>query len=331
LKWQPNAYHTDMPVPQPWIGLIHFTTKVITFSAFGPREANAQGAGPSVYVDTTLNRTAPLIAPILVTAVTAIGQAKTLYVKIARAPHLSNEPPLSTDKTFAWGFTLTYDTSMFKVNVIGTDITEEPATVTTTAQFLKRRMYSFDPDGSTFGYIGWGVSGFYTTSFASGESPPGTLTLGDTYIGTSDPTTIPLPADYFDATNGPYAPDHGRQLGSNYDYAYTENSTQAVLQPDGVTTVTDPTYCLLAIIKLTSVAVPTGSYGGSAFHLSNIILIQQDGSTNYFGPSGGTTMDAYYVKVPAAPEFPLGLGVVMMIAPAIVAAYLWRKRPKKVD
>jgi len=28
LKWQPNAYHTDMPVPQPWIGLIHFTTKV---------------------------------------------------------------------------------------------------------------------------------------------------------------------------------------------------------------------------------------------------------------------------------------------------------------
>jgi hypothetical protein len=249
-----------------------------------------------------------------------------LYVKIARAPHVSTEPALDTDKTFSWGFTLTYDTTVFQIASLSTDITEEPASVTTAAQFLKRRMYAFDADGSITGTPEmWYLSGFYKTGFAAGEGTPGVLTVGNSLIAPS-PTTVPLPPEYvtFSAT----APDSGRHAGSNYDLPYTENATQAKLQADG-STLTDPSYCLLAIIKFTATAVPPVDYLGSAFALSDIILLQGDTTTNYFYTSGGTTMDGYYVKVPLVPEFPLGLGIVTSLATLIPVIYLWRRRPKK--
>lgn len=296
------------------------TIAIILSLTFGSQPVRAAGTGPTVYVDTTLYRTTLLTTPVIVTAATSVGSAKTIYVKLARAPQENHEPELPTDKTFAWGFTLTYDTTMFRIASIATDITEEPLTVTTVAQFLKRRMYAYNPDP-----LVWELSGIYSTSFAKGEGTPGVLTLGDTLVAPS-PTTVPLPPEYFDGTIGPTAPDVGRHLGTSYDLPSTLNSTQAVLQLDGSTTVTDPSYCLLAIIKLTATAVPPGGYAGSAFHLSDIILIDADTQTSYFASSGGSTMDGYYVKTPVVPEFPLGLAPTMALAAAIPIVYLWRRR-----
>jgi len=306
---------------------------MLLLSALGPREAKALRTEPTFYVDSLLYRAPaqqPLTSPIIFPAVTSVGQARTLYVKIARAPHETSEPALLTDKTFTWGFTLTYDTSMFKIASVTTDVTEEPPTVTTAAQFLKRRIYTFDTDPFSPTYNTWYVSGFYGTSFGKGETTPGVLTVGNTLVS-PDPTTVALPAEYSAPDTGPTAPDKGRHAGSNYDLPYTENATQAVLQLDGATTVTDPSYCLLAIIKLTSVAVPTADYVGSAFHLSDVGLLEYDGKTDYFASSGGTTMDGAYVKIPPPiPEFPLGLAPILMLAPAIPIVYLWRTRKKQV-
>ena len=294
--------------------------------AFGPQPVEAQGT-PMIYIDNLVFRTpaTPQTSPWVYPAVTVIGQTRLLYVKIARAPHDSTEPQLDTDKTFSWGFTLTYDTTMFQIASMTTDVTEEPITVTTAAQFLKRRVYAFDADGSVTGTPEmWYLNGFYTTSFAKGEGSPGVLTVGGTLLAPS-PATVTLPPEYvtFSAT----APDSGRHAGSNYDLPYTENATQAKLQADG-STITDPSYCLLAIIKLTSIAVPPGGYPGSALHLSDIIMLQGDTTTNYFYTSGGTTMDAYYVAQPV-PEFPLGVGLATSLATLIPIIYLWRRRPKK--
>jgi hypothetical protein len=312
---------------------IYVTVSIVAIAlmlslAFGPQPVKAQGE-PMVYVDSLLYRAPaqqPLTSPVIIPAVTSLPATKTIYVKIARAPHESTEPALDTDKTFSAGFTLTYDTSMFQIASLSTDVTEEPASVTTAAQFLKRRMYAFDADGSITGTPEmWYLSGFYTTSFAKGEATLGTLTVGGTIIAPS-PTTVPLPPEY--VTYSATAPDSGRHAGSNYDLPYTENATQAKLQADG-STITDPSYCLLAIIKFTAIAVPSVDYPGSIFQLSDVIMLQGDTTTNYFYSSGGTTMDGYYVQVPLVPEFPLGLGIVTSLATLIPVIYLWRRRPKK--
>lgn len=298
--------------------------------AIMPGEVSAPPAttGPTIFIDNLVYRpTAPLVSPYILPAVTGPNIARTLYVKIARGPQENHEPGLPTDKTFSWGFTLTYDTTVWKVANLGTDVTEEPLTVTTAAQFLKRRVYACDFDGSITGVPGvWYLNGFYTTSFAKGEATLGTLTVGGTLLAPS-PAATPLPIEYFDPAFGPNAPDAGRQMGEFYDLPYTLNASQVKPQDDG-SSVTDPAYSLLAIIKFTSVAAPPPGYAGSAFHLSDIILLQADTTSNYFASALGTTMDAYYVKVPAAPEFPFGLGVIMMIAPAVALMYLWRTRKK---
>jgi len=59
----------------------------------------------------------------------------------------------------------------------------------------------------------------------------------------------------------------------------------------------------------------------------------QDGiSDDYMTPDGffhpATVYDGDY-NMPPTPEFPLGIGLLMAIAPAIPIIYLWRKRPKK--
>jgi hypothetical protein len=46
---------------------------------------------------------------------------------------------------------------------------------------------------------------------------------------------------------------------------------------------------------------------------------------------GGTTMDGYYVKIPSAPEFPLGLGIVTSLATLIPVIYLWRSKSKRKE
>jgi hypothetical protein len=43
-----------------------------------------------------------------------------------------------------------------------------------------------------------------------------------------------------------------------------------------------------------------------------------------------TTYDGYFNQSPPPiPEFPLGLGIVMLVAPAVAIVYLWRARPKR--
>jgi len=301
-------------------------TIMIAAILFSLPKAHAATPFPTIYVDTTLNRVTPLLTPITVTS-KAAGATQAFYIKVARAPHETTEPTaLGTDKTFAYQFRLNWDNTMFGISNIATRVSEEPATVTTTAGFLKRRMYSYDPDGSTYGYIGWGVAGTYSTSFQK-SNDTGTLLVGNTL--TADPTPSPLPPEYFDPDLGLYAPDKTRHLGANYDLPYTVNATQAVPQPDPdiPTTVTDPTYILLGIVTLTSRGAPPADYAGSAFHLSDVLLFDY-GEPNPRPYLPVDTFDAYYIKVPVVPEFPLGLGLAMLLTTAIPVVYVWRTRKK---
>lgn len=290
-------------------------------------EAHAAYPNPTVYVDTTLNRATPLLTPIIVAAKTSVGATQLFYIKVARAPHETTEPTaLGTDKTFAYQFRLSWDPSMFYLR-LASHVIEEPATVSTTANFLKRRQYTYTGVSGVDGSTIWEIGSIYQTSFAK-SNDTGTVLCGNTL--TADPTTAPLPSEYFDPTIGPTAPDVGRQMGDNYDLPYTENATQAVLQLDGSTIVTDPQYVLLGVITLTAKAIPpAGTYPGSAFHLSDILLFNY-GSPNPAPYTPVDTFDAYYVKVPVVPEFPLGLGIIMMLAPAIPIAYIWRSRRKAI-
>jgi hypothetical protein len=97
-----------------------------------------------------------------------------------------------------------------------------------------------------------------------------------------------------------------------------------ITQPDG-TTIGDTNYNTLCSIRLQQTALlPAGSTGYRAFTLSDILLFERDGLHDY----PGTTFPAYIGGIPVVPEFPLGLGFVMLLAPAIPIVYLWRTRKK---
>lgn len=292
-------------------------TLMISIVLFGPTTAHAYTlTNPTVYVDTTLNRTVPLQTFIEIPFKTAVGQTQTLYIKVARAPHETHEPPLGTDKTLGYQFRLSWDPDMFYLRHY-TDVQEEPPTVSTTANFLKRRMYIYNPD-----LLAWELSGIYSPNLAKANHT-GTVIVGNTLTAPS-PTTVPLPAEYFDPIIGPTAPDAGRHSGANYDLPYTENATQPAPQLDGLTTITDPQYVLLGVITLTAKAVPPPGYTGSSFHLSDVVLINY-GAGQYLPVE---TFDAVYGFLPVTPEFPLGLDFIILLTTAILVVYIWRHKPR---
>jgi len=310
---------------------LYVTLSIVLFSmlllsALGPREAKASPAGPTVYVDYLEYRDPVadglLTESFIYPAVSAVGDAYPIVVKVANAPHETSEPALTTDKTWAWQFRLSWDPTMWKLASI-TDVVEAPLGEPRAEQFLKRHIYSYATLTSR-----WSLKTTYSTSFAA---TPG---ASDVFIGdtlTADPTATALPSYYYTLydTAGKTPPDRGRQwplppaTSGYYDLPYAENNTQVTVYSYG--TITDPSYCLLAEITLTAIAVPPADYKGSAFHLSDVIFLEYDAKTGFFP----NTMDAYYVKIPPPiPEFPLGLAPILMLAPAIPIVYLWRTRKK---
>jgi len=302
-------------------------------SISGVKEAHAPTTGPTIYIDYLPYRDqvadGPLTEPPVWPSVSAVGEQYFLYVKIARAPHETSEPALATDKTYGWQFRLSWDPTMWKINDVVMDVKDVDLGEPRAEQFLKRHQYSY----STMTYK-WSLKATYAAAMATGPSSGPALDnvlVAETL--TADPTLTSLPTQYYtmyDTTNR-WPPDRGRQwplppaTSGKYDLPYSENDTLTTVYTSPSYTMTDPSYCLLAYITLTAVAVPPADYKGSVFHLSDILLFDYDGSTTY----PATTMDAYYVAIPVIPEFPLGLASIMILAPLIPIVYLWRTRQKR--
>jgi len=309
---------------------IAMLVSTMLFALSGVKEAHAPTTETTLYIDYMPYRDPVAdglyVEPFIYPAVDAVGTQYPLYVKIARAPHEISEPALATDKTYGWQFRLSWDPTMWKISDVVADVKEVDLAETRAEQFLKRHQYTWTTLTSK-----WSLKGTYSTAFATGPSTgpaPDTVLVSDGLL--ADPTLTALPSYYYTYYDyaGRTPPDRGRQwplppaTSGYYDLPYAENNTLVTTYTYG--TITDPSYCLLAYITLTAVAVPPADYKGSAFHLSDILLFDYDGRTTY---SAGA-MDAYYVAIPVVPEFPLGLAPILMLAPAIPIVYLWRTRKK---
>lgn len=296
------------------------------FASINVREAKAQAQPTALYLDNVTSRTTtiyyPATNPIIIARRTSTGTFN-IFLRIARAAHQTHEPvdPL-TDVTYGWAARMSWDPAYFTVTGASALVSSD-----TVGNFLYRRYYVWnDPDmtpetGDEF--WSYELGRYPTTGIAvSIDATAGNLLMSEGLLG-FDPNTTPLPAEYFDAYAGLYAPDKGRQLGSYYDLPYTENLTQVVTQPD-TTSVTDPNYNTLVRITITQhTLTPTSGYA-TAFHLYDTLLFTRDGTHTYTHQ----TFDIYYQGIPVVPEFPLGITPLLLLAPAIPVVYMWRIRKK---
>jgi hypothetical protein len=303
---------------------IVFTILIVTlfgtmlFAVGGVKEAQANPAPPTIYMDNVASRTTALFTtPYIWPRPASAPATKIFYIRIARAPreNTAENPAAATDKTRSWQVRLRYDPNYFSI-VADSDIAEK--------NFLKRNKYEWiDPDPETPDDEYWSLAGTFSSTFMyKYNNTLGTVLLSSV-IWAPTPDKTPLPAEY----NNGYAPDKNRHGGSYYDLPYTENLTQSVLQPSGPlgepVTVIDPNYNTLVSVKITMHTLPPEGYT-YAFHLYDTVLWCYDGSTTY----AHTTVDAYFAGI-AVPEFPLGLSFMILLAPLIPIIYLWRTRSKK--
>jgi len=299
----------------------------VFFALSGVIEAQAYGPEPTIYIDNLLTRQDPPVGSYFTTPYiwpqeTSL-KTKVLYIKIARAPQLNTaeNPANPSDKTWSWQVRLSYDPAYFRI-AVDSDIIKR--------NFLDRNKYIWnDPDGEPeSGDEYWSLLGTYTTTMLFSYDNTAGTALFSCALFPPDPSKTPLPVEYFDAYAGPYAPDKGRHGGSYYDLPYTENNTQAITQPSGPlgtpVTVIDPNYNTMFSVKITMHTLPPTDYKGT-FHLYDTRLWCYDGVTTY----AHSTVDAYYAGIPDGPEFPLGIGLMIAIAPAIPIVYLWRIRKKR--
>jgi len=219
------------------------------------------------------------------------------------APHETTEPnAVPTDKTWSWEVIISYDPSVLQV-------TTEPYRHATRDWFNLFHKWAWDPD-----FEEWTDMGPYGNFFTgTHDQAAGRVSA---FCGlTEDPTKLLIPVG-----TSPF-PNRGLHTGSYYDLPYTDGiSTASLASPPGAWT---GDYFILFIFGTTLlVDVPPGY---SPIHIVEARLWEYDGKTLY----PATTQDSD-IGTPVAPEFPLGLAPIIMLAPAISIVYLWRIRKRKV-
>jgi hypothetical protein len=137
-----------------------------------------------------------------------------------------------------------------------------------------------------------------------------TLFWGYEFIVTFDPAVL-APLEYM--SYGPFVSALPSEIGADYvAVAYKTYDGD----PTGFTGNTPVTRIYFTVAG-------TGS--------CVLALTKHNGADIYGGAIEFIGVDGYYNQVPPVPEFPLGLGIVMLLIPALPAVYLWRIRKKERD
>jgi hypothetical protein len=284
----------------------------------GTKPASAQG--PTVFV---VGGTGNGTTPLTVFPRVAANAYFYAFVKIKGVPHLTGEAgtgPGGTNPTdIIWAYQVSIHWNPAVLELTSTYVYEPGAWTpgTATAAYrsvLKMGMWSTD-------YMDWYLDMSYSTSWGkSVDTAAGTAVVGMT-LQAQDPGTpwnfIPLPPEMNPADPAYFAgcPDEGLHDGLYYDLPY------------GVTDKYD------MLVRLRFKNLDPGGVAGTAWSPIEIVPGTLDTKLLTIGQTDviPTCVTSYYGSAPPAPEFPFGLGVVMMIAPAVALMYLWRTRkPRRV-
>jgi len=289
----------------------------------GTKPASAQG--PTVFMTGgAANPQGNGDTPLTVFPRVAANAYFFVFVKIKNAPHVTNDGsgtgPGGTDPSdLTWAYQVSIHWNPTVLSLIGTN-TFEPGRWTPTATtgpnrgFLKFAYWWTD-------YADWYTDAGYDTSFAKTvDTAAGTAIVGMTLLA-QDPGTpwnfnaLPPEMNPDDPNYFPGCPDEGYHDGIYYDLPYS------VLNK----------YDLLVRLRFQN--LDPGGAAGTMWSPIEIVPGTVDTKLKTIGQTDviPECITSYYGSAPPAPEFPFGLGVVMMIAPAVALMYLWRTRkPRSV-
>jgi hypothetical protein len=279
----------------------------------GAERASAQEL--TVFVNSTGNGTDPTT----VFPRVAFNTLFSAYVKIKGVPHITGEAGTGpggtnpTDVIWAYQVSIRWDPTVLELlttNVFEPGAWSPGVPGTTGRSVLKMGMWSTDT-------VDWFLDQSYATSWGKSVDTVGGVAIVGMTLQAQDPGTpwnfIPLPLEMnpLDPSYVPGCPDEGLHDGTYYDLPYdvTDKYDMLVrlrfrnLDPDGVAgTMSSP-------IEIVPGTLDT-----------KLLTIGQEDVIP-------TCITSYYGSEPV-PEFPFGLGVIMMIAPAVAVMYLWRTRKK---
>ena len=232
-------------------------------------------------------RTGPYTAPKELTY-----QVRLSTVSGEGAPHVTTEPTAaSTDKTWAWEVVIKFNASVVHV-------TTAPYRHASSDWFNFFHKWSWDEDMMEWEDLGAYLN-FFGTSYDNVEGEVAAVcTLQE------DVTTETLP------TGDEPLPQAAFHSGSKYDLPWS----------DGLQGLAGYTYnyFILYLFKVTTqVAIPPG---GTLFEITEASFVQYDQVTKYTVTTEDATLGA------VVPEFPLGIEILMILAPIIPIIYLWRRK-----
>jgi len=228
------------------------------------------------------------------------------YVKVW-LPHLTTEPETQPgDMTWQGRVDIAWDPTVLTLE--SADARRPPLwstayPTTRPGLWTQFNYWAYDPE-----VMEWTSSGSYSCSYIPVvDTAAGTASITTGLLAPS-PTTMALPLGWSDLV-----PDYGYHDGSYYDLPWTPNT-------------------------LWNKVAGKGIYEN---HVNLYFKVLKDSASDYskvdipfvrFLTYGGTeiTMEkvAGWYGAKPVPEFPLGLGFIMLLAPAIPIVYLWRMRKK---
>lgn len=216
------------------------------------------------------------------------------------APHVTTEPAVATDKTWAWEVVINYDP-----NVISIEAGQTPYRHTTRDWFGFFHKYFWDED-----MMEWEDQGSYDNFWAgAADDSKGEVAATGTMM--EDITTRTV------ETGDEPHPQAALHAGSKYDLPWS----------DGLQGLAGYTYnyFILYLFKVRLIQAIDPAENGTILSIAAADFYEYDKVTKY----SVSTTDATIGTPSAVPEFPLGLGLVMLMAPAIPIVYLWRARRKR--
>jgi len=281
----------------------------------GTRPASA--VGPTVFIVGPTN--ADGTTPTTVFDRVATGAFFFAYVKIKDVPHLTGESGTGpggtnpTDVIWAYQVSIRWDPVVLELTsatVFEPGAWTPAATGTTTRSVLKYAYWW--TDGAD-----WYTDAPYATSWGKSVDTAGGVALVGMTLMAEDPGTpwnfnaLPIEMNPADPSYVAGCPDEGYHEGTYYDLPY------------GVTDKYD------MLVRLRFKNLDPGGAAGTMWSPIEIVPGTVDTKLKTIGQTDviPTCVTSYYGSQPI-PEFPFGLGVVMMIAPAVAVMYLWRTRKK---
>jgi len=244
---------------------------IMSTAILGTMGIPSVSAGPPYGVPTVYVSWHPFIYTQLKPAVAA-GSYVMAYVKVSGLPHETNEPILTTDKTWAAEISVSWDPDVLELNMLIEPPAWSPAAPTNPGAFWKWHYWWTD-------YMFWYSAGTYSAGYGKViDNVAGTAKFGPT-LSSPGPETSALPPemDPGDIFYVPGCPDEGLHDGLYYDLPYS----------------IDGKYENFAILRFL-VKDPEGfARPTSRIHLYSPLFFEQDMKNTYHV----TTVDGWYGEV----------------------------------